>query len=168
MSELGIVRVKSESCNSLFMKVGGEGVETRVVNNVLEIRSETRMLGYLNAETPFDNEGWYNTKDIVEEKDGYYKISGRTSEVINVGGIKFMASEVERVALQYKHIELVKVEAKTNPITGQHVELTVQSAANKLDKADLKKFLAERMSNHMVPKRIKVASVNVGHRFKKL
>ena len=41
MSELGIVRVKSESSNSLFMKVGGEGVETRVVDNVLEIRSQT-------------------------------------------------------------------------------------------------------------------------------
>ena len=34
------------------MKVGGEGVETRVVDNVLEIRSQTRMLGYLNAESP--------------------------------------------------------------------------------------------------------------------
>jgi len=94
MSELGIVRVKSESSNSLFMKVGGEGVETRVVDNVLEIRSQTRMLGYLNAESPFDDEGWYNTKDIVEERDGYYKVTGRMSEVINVGGLKFMASEV--------------------------------------------------------------------------
>ena len=34
MSELGIVRVKSESSNSLFMKIGGEGVETKVMNNV--------------------------------------------------------------------------------------------------------------------------------------
>ena len=58
MSELGIVRVKSEASNSLFMKVGGEGVETRVVNNVLEIRSKARMLGYLNAESPFDEDGW--------------------------------------------------------------------------------------------------------------
>jgi acyl-CoA synthetase (AMP-forming)/AMP-acid ligase II len=168
MSELGIVRVKSESRDSLFMKVGGEGVETRVMDNVLEIRSETRMLGYLNAETPFDNEGWYNTKDIVEEKDGYYKVTGRTSEVINVGGLKFMASEVERVALQYKHVELVKVEAKTNPITGQHVELTVQSASNnEIDKAGLKTFLSEQLPNHMMPKRIKVESVSVGHRFKR-
>jgi acyl-CoA synthetase (AMP-forming)/AMP-acid ligase II len=168
MSELGIVRVKSESRDSLFMKVGGEGVETRVVDNVLEIRSETRMLGYLNAETPFDNEGWYNTKDIVEEKDGYYKVTGRTSEVINVGGLKFMASEVERVALQYKHVELVKVEAKTNPITGQHVELTVQSASNnEIDKAGLKTFLSEQLPNHMMPKRIKVETVSVGHRFKR-
>ncbi|MDA8799829.1 fatty acid--CoA ligase family protein [Amylibacter sp.] len=168
MSELGIVRVKSESRDSLFMKVGGEGVETRVVDNVLEIRSETRMLGYLNADTPFDNEGWYNTKDIVEEEDGYYKVTGRTSEVINVGGLKFMASEVERVALQYDNVELVKAEAKPNPITGQHVELTVQSAtSNEVDKAGLKTFLAEQLPNHMMPKRIRVASVIVGHRFKR-
>ena len=168
MSELGIVRVKSEARDSLFMKVGGEGVETRVVDKVLEIRSETRMLGYLNAESPFDSDGWYNTKDIVEERDGLYKVTGRTSEVINVGGLKFMASEVERVALQYENVELVKAEAKPNPITGQHVELTVQSAKNnEVDKAGLKTFLTEHLPSHMMPKRIKVSYVSVGHRFKK-
>ena len=169
MSELGIVRVKSKSRNSLFMKVGGEGVETRVVDDVLEIRSKTRMLGYLNADSPFDEDGWYNTKDIVEERDGFYKVTGRTSEVINVGGLKFMASEVERVALQYKHVELAKVEAKTNPLTGQHVELTIQSAPNyEINKPELMAFLSEHLSNHMVPRRIKIDSVIVGHRFKKI
>jgi acyl-CoA synthetase (AMP-forming)/AMP-acid ligase II len=168
MSELGIVRVKSERSNSLFMKIGGEGVETRVMNNVLEIRSRTRMLGYLNAESPFDGEGWYNTKDIVEKRDDYYKVIGRTSEVINVGGLKFMAYEVERVALQYGNVELVKAEAKSNPITGQHVELTVQPATNtEVDKVGLKTFLSGQLPNHMMPKRIKVASVSVGHRFKR-
>jgi len=168
MSELGIVRVKSEARNSLFMKIGGEGIETRVVNNVLEIRSQTRMLGYLNAHSPFDDEGWFNTKDIVEEKDGYYKVTGRTSEAINVGGLKFMASEVEQVALQYKYVELAKAEAKPNPITGQHVELTVQFAPkSEIDMAGLKAFLAERLPNHMMPKRIRVELVSVGHRFKR-
>lgn len=168
MSELGIVRVKSEARNSLFMKVGGEGVETRVVDDVLEIRSQTRMLGYLNADSPFDEEGWYNTKDIVEERDGYYKVTGRTSEVINVGGLKFMASEVERVALQFDGVELAKAEGKPNPITGQHVELTVQSAPNKdVDKARLKTFLSEMLPGHMLPKRLKVSFVAVGHRFKR-
>jgi len=168
MSELGIVRVKSKARNSLFMKVGGEGVETRVVDSVLEIRSKTRMLGYLNAESPFDSDGWYNTKDIVEELNGYYKVTGRTSEVINVGGLKFMASEVERVALQFEGVELAKAEAKSNPITGQHVELTVQSSSNiHLDKTELKIYLADVLPNHMVPRRIKVSSVAVGHRFKR-
>jgi len=168
MSELGIVRVKSEARNSLFMKVGGEGVETRVIDNVLEIRSKTRMLGYLNAESPFDSDGWYNTKDIVEERNGFYKVTGRISEVINVGGLKFMPSEIERVALQFENVEHAKAEGKPNPITGQHVELTIQPASNQdVNKADLKDFLNSQLPNHMMPKRLKFSSISVGHRFKK-
>ena len=168
-SELGVVRVKSKARDSLFMKIGGEGVETRVVDNVLEIRSKTRMLGYLNYESPFDEHGWYNTNDIVEECGGYYKISGRISEVINVGGLKFMASEVERVALQFDGVELAKVKGKPNPITGQHVELTVQSVANMvIDKHMLKVFLAEKLQRHMLPQRLKISTVSVGHRVKRL
>lgn len=167
MSELGIVRVKSESRNSLFMKVGGEGVETRVVNNILHIRSTSRMLGYLNAPSPFDHEGWYNTKDIVEAKDGYYKVTGRISDVINVGGLKFMASEVERVALSFPNISLVKAFPKQNPITGQHVELSVQVVSGMIDKDALIAFLRQRLQPHMVPKRIRVEDISVGHRFKK-
>lgn len=168
MSELGIVRVKSEARNSLYMKVGGEGVETRVVDNVLQIRSSSRMLGYLNAPSPFDAEGWYDTKDVVEVKDHYYKITGRISDVINVGGLKFMASEVERVALQFPHVSLVKATPKPNPITGQHVELLVQATSEgAVDKAALLDFLRERLQPHMVPKRIRIESVVIGHRFKK-
>ena len=168
MSELGIVRVKSEARNSLYMKIGGEGIETRVVDSVLEIRSKMRMLGYLNAASPFDEDGWYNTKDIVEVRNGYYRITGRTSEVINVGGLKFMASEVERVALQFEGVELAKAVGKSNPITGEHVELTVQpTLGNEIDKENFKTYLSSQLPNHMLPKRIKFSSVSVGHRYKR-
>lgn len=168
MSELGIVRVKSEARNSLFMRVGGEGIETRIVDSVLEIRSKMRMLGYLNAKSPFNEDGWYNTKDIVEVRNGYYRVTGRTSEVINVGGLKFMASEIERVALQFEGVELVKAVGKSNPITGEHVELTVQPTLdNDIDKDNLKAYLSSQLPNHMLPKRIKISSVSVGHRYKR-
>ncbi|MGU9962198.1 MAG: hypothetical protein ACNYPF_04190 [Candidatus Puniceispirillales bacterium WSBS_2018_MAG_OTU23] len=79
-----------------------------------------------------------------------------------------MASEVEHVALQFEGVELAKAGGKSNPITGQHVELTVQPAADKnVDKASLKAFLTTQLPNHMLPKRLKVASVAVGHRFKR-
>ena len=169
MSELGILRVKSKARNSLFMKVGGEGIETRVVDNVLEIRSQTRMLGYLNAESPFDNNGWYNTKDIVEERDGYYKVTGRISEVINVGGLKFMPAELERVVLQFEGIELAKAEGKPNPITGQHVELVLQAKKKyNIDQSKLKVFLKDNLPIHMIPMRIKMSNIKVGHRLKKI
>jgi long-chain acyl-CoA synthetase len=168
MTEIGIVRVKSEARDSLFMQVGGEGVETRVVDDVLQIRSQARMLGYLNDPPPFDSEGWYNTKDVVETKGAYYKVVGRISDVINVGGLKFMASEVERVALTFPSISLVKAIPKQNPITGQHVELLVQSSSkDAVDKDLLMSFLKERLQSHMVPKRIRIELVSVGHRFKK-
>jgi non-ribosomal peptide synthetase component F len=57
MSELGILRVKSEARDSLFMKVGGEGVETRVEDGTLRIRAANRMMGYLNEDSPFDADG---------------------------------------------------------------------------------------------------------------
>lgn len=168
MSELGIVRVKSEARDSLFMKVGGEGVEIRVVDNVLQIRSKSRMLGYLNAPSPFDAEGWYDTKDVVEERNGHYKIVGRISDVINVGGLKFMASEVERVALEFPNVALVSAYSKQNPITGQHVELKVQPTAEGLvDKDAIMSYLKSKLQPHMVPKRVIVENITVGHRFKR-
>ena len=169
MSELGIVRVKSEARNSLFMKVGGEGVETRVVDGVLKIRSTTRMIGYLNAPSPFDAQYWYDTKDMVEVKEDFYKVVGRVSDVINVGGLKFMASEVELVALQYPGISLVTASPKQNPITGQHVELLVQTVdAQKIDTNAFTIFLKARLQPHMMPKRIRYDVISVGHRFKKI
>ena len=168
MSELGIVRVKSESRSSLFMKVGGEGVETRTVNGVLHIRSKSRMLGYLNASSPFDSAGWYDTKDIVDERDGYYKVVGRTSDVINVGGLKFMASEVERVALEFPSVAFVKAYPRDNPITGQHLELIVQTKDSSFDRDILKTYLKDELQPHMVPKRIRLEEVEIGHRFKKV
>jgi long-chain acyl-CoA synthetase len=169
MSELGIVRTKSKARDSLYMKIGGEGVETRVVDGILQIRSSSRMLGYLNAPSPFDSEGWYDTKDVVDVKDDYCKVTGRISDVINVGGLKFMISEVERVALGFPNVSLVKATPKPNPITGQHVELLVQpTSEDAVDKVALLDFLKDRLQPHMVPKRIRIESVVIGHRFKKV
>lgn len=169
MSEIGILRVKSESKNSLFMKIGGEGVTLRVVNGVLQIKSETRMLGYLNADSPFDEEGWYDTKDIVEQKGNFYSVVGRTSDMINFGGLKFMPSEVENVALAFPEVALAKAVGRPNPFTGEHVELVVQETGiGRVNLDGLKDHLRDSLQSHMVPKRVTVGDISVGHRFKKM
>lgn len=168
MSELGILRVKSKSRNSLFMRIGGEGVEFKVDGGTLRVFSPTRMMGYLNAASPFDELGWYDTHDVVEVDGEYIKVVGRTSDVINVGGLKFMASEVERVALEYRGVSLVNVSPRENPITGQHVEMTVQVAdGESLDIVKFREYLVSRLPRHMIPRRINTASVTISHRFKK-
>ena len=104
----------------------------------------------------------------MDEKDGFFTITGRTGDVINVGGLKFMASEVERVALSYPDVLLVKAYSKRNPITGEHVEMIVQPKTNSsFDVIALKAFLREHLQPHMLPKRVQIEGLNVGHRFKK-
>lgn len=168
MSEIGIVRVKSKARNSLFMRLGGEGIKTRIKEGVLEIWSRTKMLGYLNANSPFDQDGWYNTGDLVLEEDGYYKVIGRTSEIINVGGLKFLASELERVALEFHTIEFAKAKGITNPITGQHAELVVQTKSGaETSKNELLEFLKSNLPGHMVPSRIIFDEIKITHRLKR-
>ena len=76
LSEVGILRSKSKSSDSLWVKVGGEGFETRVVDGMLEIKAKSAMLGYLNAPSPFTEDGWFKTGDAVEVDGEYIKILG--------------------------------------------------------------------------------------------
>ena len=168
MSECGILRVKSKSRNNLYIKIGGEGIKIKVIKNILYIQSKSRMLGYLNAPSPFDTKGWYNTGDIVDEKDDFYKIVGRANEIINVGGLKFMPLEVEQVALSFPGILFAKAYPKNNPITTQHVEMSVQTKqGQQIDKKTLINFFNAKLQKHMVPKRITFEKIDIGHRLKR-
>jgi acyl-CoA synthetase (AMP-forming)/AMP-acid ligase II len=168
MSELGILRVKSESRTSLFMKIGGEGVTWKVEDGVLKINSPNRMLGYLNADSPFDKDGWYDTKDLVEVKGDLIKVVGRTTNIVNVAGLKFLTSEIESVGLAYPGISDLVVQVKPNPITGQHVEMIVNASnEDSFSLEDFRRFLGERLPNHMIPKRISQGEIAINHRFKK-
>lgn len=119
--ELGVMRSKSEGNGSLWVKIGGEGYEVRVVDEMLQIKSESAMLGYLNAPSPFTEDGWFMTGDSVEVNGEYFKILGRKSELINVGGEKVYPQEVENIILEIPEIEDVLVYGESNPMTGKIV-----------------------------------------------
>lgn len=168
MSELGIIRVKSLSRNSLYMKIGGEGITTKVEDKILKIHSESRMLGYLNASDPFDKNGWFNTNDLVDVHLEFYKIMGRVGDVINVGGLKFMPSEVEQLALNFSNISFVKAYGKDNPISGQHVEIIVELKLDtEVNRDNFKQYMNETMIRHMKPQKYIFNKIRIGHRFKK-
>ena len=74
LSELGILPTQSENSGSTWLKLGNDGFETRIVNGLLWIRSRSAMLGYLNAPSPFNSDGWFNTQDEVEVRGDYVPI----------------------------------------------------------------------------------------------
>ena len=109
LSEIGIMSTKSEASDSLYMKLGGDGYETKIVDDILYIRAKSAMEGYLNAPSPFDEDGWFNTKDKVEVKGDYIHILGRTTDLINIGGEKVYPNEVESVLLAVDGVKDVYV-----------------------------------------------------------
>ncbi|MGD9644330.1 MAG: long-chain fatty acid--CoA ligase [Pirellulales bacterium] len=125
LSELGILQTQSRDSSSLWVKVGGEGYETKIVDGILWIRARAAMLGYLNAPSPFDDEGWFNTGDAVDVDGEWLRIRGRLSEIINVGGEKVHPAEVESVLLRVDNIREATVWGKPNAVMGHVVVATV-------------------------------------------
>jgi len=170
--EVGVLRSKSKSNNSLWVQIGGEGFKTRVVDGILQIKAESAMLGYLNALSPFTNDGYFITGDAVEVDGDYYKILGRKSEIINVGGEKVYPTEVESVIQQHKDIAEVIVYGEKNPIMGNIVCANISLIQSCTDEKDfvkkLKKFCRERLPAYQVPVKINLMHGNLyGERFKK-
>ncbi len=121
LSELGVLRSQSRPDGSLWFKVGGEGFKTKVVDDVLYIKSSYAMVGYLNAPSPFDGEGWFNTQDRVEVDGDYVKILGRVTDLINVGGQKVYPAEIEEVIIGLDNIEDVAVVAEKHALLGNMI-----------------------------------------------
>jgi long-chain acyl-CoA synthetase len=121
-TELGSPSTRSRQDGSLWLKIDDQSFETKIVDGILWIKSHSVMLGYLNAPSPFEEGGWINTGDAVEESEGgYVRILGRKSDVINVGGHKVFPAEVEAVLLQLSNIEDVVVYGKSNLLLGKVV-----------------------------------------------
>jgi long-chain acyl-CoA synthetase len=158
-TEVGTLRSRSMGSDSLWVKVGGEGYETRVVDGILQIKAVSAMLGYLNAPSPLTEDGWFITGDAVEVDGDYIRILGRASEIINVGGEKIYPAEVEDVIHRCPNVAEVMVYGEDHPITGNIVCAKVRLISEEEHKGfirRLKLFCAGRMEGFKVPVKVSI------------
>jgi acyl-CoA synthetase (AMP-forming)/AMP-acid ligase II len=172
LSELGILRSKSQSSTSLWLTVGGEGYETKIVDGTLWVRADSPMLGYLNAPNPFSEDGWLNTGDMVEIDGEFIRFLGRKSEIINVGGEKVHPIEVESVLESMNGVEEAVVLGERNAITGQMVTAKISLSSNE-NPSDFKKrmndFCKDKLSRYKIPQKVVIVSDRFhSGRFKKM
>jgi acyl-CoA synthetase (AMP-forming)/AMP-acid ligase II len=95
----------------------------------LQIRSSSMMAGYLcpdGIDTSPLNDGWFDTGDLSWlGADGAIHLKGRETEVINVGGMKVVPSEVEDVIGKLPGVNEVKVYPGSNAAGSQFVKAAV-------------------------------------------
>jgi acyl-CoA synthetase (AMP-forming)/AMP-acid ligase II len=97
------VRVLGDDSHSLSTGFAGE----------LAVRGPERMLGYLDRaanRAALDDDGWFRTGDVgILDDDGFLTITGRIKDVINRGGEKFSARDIEDLLASHPSVRQAAV-----------------------------------------------------------
>ncbi len=143
------------------MLTGTSGVDLKVVDATLRVRSGRTADRYLGENPPAlkDPEGFVDTCDVLELRDGRYHFQGRRDGVINVGGLKVHPEEVEAVLNRHPQVRLSLVKTMKNPITGVLVVAdvllkdpsTLEGEQPRELQQAIKQFCRESLAPHKVP-----------------
>jgi acyl-coenzyme A synthetase/AMP-(fatty) acid ligase len=134
-------------------------IDMKVKDGTLRIRSTRTAVRYLGEDSPVlkDAEGFVDTGDTLELRDGRYYFTGRRDGTINVGGYKVHPEEVEAVINRHPVVAMSLVKAKKNPITGALVVADVVLKTTPIEgspdpvQRDILQFCRGELAPHMVP-----------------
>jgi acyl-coenzyme A synthetase/AMP-(fatty) acid ligase len=111
-----------EGFPSSLLDSGAGNVQLKGEHGSLHICSAGTAARYLGSGSALrDDQGFVDTGDVVELRNGRYYFLGRRSGVINVGGLKVHPEEVETIINRHPDVEMSLVRARRNPITGSIV-----------------------------------------------
>jgi acyl-CoA synthetase len=93
------------------------------IDGELLVRGPQRTLGYLeeaHTRDGFDAQGWFRTGDVGRlDERGALSITGRTKDIINRGGEKFSAREVEDALVRHPAVAEAAVVPAPDPRLGE-------------------------------------------------
>jgi acyl-coenzyme A synthetase/AMP-(fatty) acid ligase len=137
------------------------GVEMKVEAGTLRVRSNRTATRYLGDDGPplKDAEGFVDTGDAIELRDGRYYFAGRRDGIINVGGLKVHPEEVEAVINRHPQVSMSLVRSRKSPITGAIVVADVvlkappstDNGSTPALQRDILQFCRAELALHKVP-----------------
>lgn len=123
------------------------------------VRGYSVMDGYLDDEegtlAAIDSEGWLHTGDRGScDENGYFRILGRTSDMIIVGGFNVYPAEVEDMMREHPNIENVAVIGVPDARLGEVVcaYVIARPSTSELSQEEIVAWCRERMANFKVPR----------------
>ncbi|MFJ4376110.1 class I adenylate-forming enzyme family protein [Pseudomonas japonica] len=123
-------------------------------SGIVWLRSPTLMNAYWNlpeASAESLHDGWLNTGDLgYLDDEGFLCISGRLKELINRGGEKISAAEIEACVGDMPGVEEVAVFAVPDPDLGEAVALVIQGQRLPTEE-QARAFVAARLAGYKVP-----------------
>jgi acyl-CoA synthetase (AMP-forming)/AMP-acid ligase II len=123
------------------------------------IRGANVTAGYENnpkANAEAFTHGWFRTGDQgCLDADGYLSITGRLKEIINRGGEKISPREVDEVLMDHPAVSQVVTFAIPHDKLGEDVgAVVVLRDGQAVGERELRDFVAKRLADYKVPRRI--------------
>ncbi len=117
----------------------------------LQARGRSVFTGYLDnagaTAAAFTRDGWFRTGDLARlDREGNLDITGRLKDVINRGGVKFNAADVETIIGAHDAIAQCAIVPMPDPVLGERAccFVVLRPDAEPITLDDLRAFLAAR------------------------
>ena len=97
--------------------------------------------------------GWLYTGDLASrDKNGYFRIYGRTKDLINRGGYKIYPYELESLIIDHPSVEQVSVVATPNPVLGESIcACVILIPGTTLTLKEIREFVQDNVAPHKLP-----------------
>lgn len=151
-----------------YIGVPIEGTEARVVDPLtreplpdgkigeLSLSGWHVMKGYWNNPGETNKQivnGWLLMGDLVSrDPNGYYKIYGRTKDLINRGGYKIYPYELESKIIEHPKVQEVSVVATANPVLGENIcACVIPMEGETVSLHEIRDFLEGKVARNKFP-----------------
>ncbi|MHA2224344.1 MAG: long-chain-fatty-acid--CoA ligase [Candidatus Hodarchaeales archaeon] len=124
------------------------------------IKGPQVMLGYWNmpeeTKNVFNEEGYFLTGDIAYiDEDGYFFISGRKKNMIDVSGLKVYPREVEELIIEHPAIQEVAIIGAPHRIKGEEVmAFIVLKDDETASEEEIIEFCKGRIARFKIPRKV--------------
>ena len=136
----------------------GHPVPNNQLNEIC-VRGPNVMKGYWNRaeetrESFFGD--WFRTGDLgYRDDDGYFFMVDRIKDMVIVNGMNVYPRVIEEVLYQHPAVKEAAVVGEPNELHGEiPVAFVVLQAASEVSGAELRKFCAEHVGRHEVPRKV--------------
>lgn len=136
------------------------GVFMKIADGTLRIRSSRIADRCIAGERSIaDREGFVDTGDLIEFRDGRCYFAGRRDGTINIGGQKVHPEEVEAVINRHPRVSMSLVRSRKNPVLGALVvaDVVLQNHSEPADHQSIElqheilQICREALPRHKVP-----------------
>jgi O-succinylbenzoic acid--CoA ligase len=136
-----------------------DGVEVRVVDEQIEVRSASLFRAYRMSNTNHSTDGWYRTGDNGSFSNNELRVFGRSDDMIITGGENVWPSEVEKAVATFPGVERVAVVGVDDAQWGQRVvAFIVSSLENGPSLQDIRDHVKQQLPVFCAPSDIRLLS----------